>query len=86
MRISWKYLGLAGGLVVAMVGSQPINAKRPMDIFPCRKSSCSSTSICGQTTEVPKLCGPTKDGPWTESTHSCCCCVDGGQNSWFWGG
>jgi hypothetical protein len=84
MKSSWKHLGMAAGLVVAIVASQPTNAKRPKDIRRC--GSCTPAQICGQSNEVPKLCGPTKDGPWTGSTYSCCCCVDGGQNNWFWGG
>jgi hypothetical protein len=84
MKTSWKRLGMTAGLVVAIVASQPTKAKKVTDIHPCGK--CPSTFVCGQGNQVPKLCGPTRNGPWTESTYSCCCCVDGGQSNWFWGG
>ena len=84
MRSSWKHFGMAAGLAVAIVASQPTNAKKEArEIHPC--GPCAPTFICDQANEVPKLCGPTKDGPWRESTYSCCCCVDGGRNNWFWG-
>lgn len=70
--------------VVAIVASQPTSAKKLTDKHPCGK--CTQTDVCGQGNQVPKLCGPTKNGPWSESTYSCCCCVEGGQNNWFWGG
>jgi hypothetical protein len=87
MRISWKRVGMAAGLVAAIVASHPTIAKKTgMDIHPCNPGNCSPTAICGQSNEIPKTCGPTKEGPWRESTYSCCCCVDGGQNNWFQGG
>jgi len=86
MRISWKRVGIISALIVATVAAQPTAANRkPKDVSRC-PNSCPASQICGQSNEVPKLCGPSKDGPWSESIYSCCRCTENSAGNWFYGG
>ena len=85
MRISWKQVGIVAALIVVMVAAQPTAAKKPKDISRC-PGHCEANQICGQSNEVPKMCGPSKNGPWYASTYSCCCCTENSDGNWFYGG
>jgi hypothetical protein len=86
MRISWKRVGIVAALIVVTVAAQPTVANRkPKDVFRC-PSSCEANQVCGQSNEVPKQCGPSKNGPWSASTYSCCCCTENSAGNWFYGG
>lgn len=84
---SWKRFAIVAGLVGVLAagahayGTQPFRASKTK----CSPGGCRPTQICGQTNEVQKLCGESKNGPFFAATYSCCCCTEDSKGRWFFG-
>ena len=87
MRISWKRMGLvAGVIVVAIAGGRALGTQPYKQyVVKCNPNQCGTEQVCGNSSEVPKLCGETKDGPFFPATFSCCCCTEASKGRWFFG-
>lgn len=87
MRISWKRVGIIAGVVVVLVAGERTSGTQPykQSIVKCNPNACTPAQICGQTTETPKTCGESRNGPYFGSTFSCCCCTESSKGRWFFG-